>query len=282
MAATEVEVYAWLDGIDTAPLTAAEATLVGHLRPAWDAFFGMHDQVERWLSEGTAEGTTKAVTSINEGEAGGASATVLALADRMQDVAYARIDDVHAQQKLAQNRSTGILLGVGGAAALLAAAFAVSTTRSIVRRIGRIRAAADAIGRGDLTSRVGLALTDEIGQAGASLDAATASLRALVAQVAAASDQVAAAAGELAAGGEQLADASAQTSTQAGAVAVAAEQVSANVQAVAAGAEQMGPSIQEIARNAAAAAQVAAEATAVATATSSIVARARRVVRRDR
>ncbi|WP_230977234.1 methyl-accepting chemotaxis protein [Georgenia yuyongxinii] len=273
MAAAKAEVYAWLDGIDTAELTDAEAELVEHLEPAWDSFFGMHDQVERWLGENTDEGTNKAVTSINEGKVGGSAATVRALADRMQESAYARIDDVHAKQQAAQSRSTVILLGVGAGAALLAAALAVNATRSIVRRIGRIRAVADAIGNGDLTSRVGLALTDEIGQAGASLDAATASLRALVAQVTAASDQVAAAAGELAAGGEQLADASAQTSTQAGVVAVAAEQVSANVQAVAAGAEQMGPSIQEIARNAAAAAQVAAEATEVATATNSIVAK---------
>ncbi len=170
-----------------------------------------------------------------------------------------------------QVRIVSMVVAVVGS--VLAILLGLAVSRRIGAGIREVKKVTDALAAGDLTRTASLPQRDEVGQMAASLDVATANLRALVAGAATSSQQVAAAAEELSASTTQVSAGSEETSVQAGVVAAAAEQVSQNVQSVAAGAEQMGVSIREIAHNANEAARVAGQATEVAESTNQTVAR---------
>ncbi|WP_149203337.1 methyl-accepting chemotaxis protein [Actinotalea subterranea] len=263
-------VYEWLDALDTSTATPEEAAEFAKLRPAWDEFFEWDDRVVGWLAEGTPAAYRTAMEAIN-GEAGAAYSAIAEIADTVQASALERADAIAAEQDAAQQSSQILLIGVGSLAVLGAVVLAIVGTRSIVRPVARIADVAEAIGQHDLTRTTGLVSRDEVGRAGAALDRAVESIRALVGEVSTAADDVAAAAGALSSSTAEVTTGSQETSAQAGVVAAASEQVSRNVQAVAAGAEEMGASIREIAQNANEAARVAAQAVASSESTAATV-----------
>jgi methyl-accepting chemotaxis protein len=164
-----------------------------------------------------------------------------------------------------------LLVAVLALGVLLGVLVGVVVTRVITRPLKRVRRSLGALAQGDLTSRVGIAQRDEVGQAATALDAALEELQALVGSVVGSADAVAASSEELSATATQIEASAQETSAQSGVVAGAADEVSRSVQTVAAGAQEMGASIREIATNAEAASAVAAQAVTAAAQTSATV-----------
>ncbi|SCX44006.1 methyl-accepting chemotaxis protein [Klenkia marina] len=270
---SKATVYAWLDGVDTDAMDATERAAFDQLRPAWDSYFAWDDQVVEWVRPGTQAGLATAQTSINGGEAGEGYTVVLGLADTIAGSAQGRLDGLAAAQAAAQDRATWLLWAAGLGGLLLAALLAWRTTRGLVRPLDRVRQVAEGIGAGDLTRRTGLTSGDEMGRAGAALDAAAAQLQGVLGTVVRSADAVAAASQQLSAASAQISASSADTADQSGLVSAAADEVSRSVATVAAGAEQMSASIREIAQNADEAARVAGEAVTEAEQTNATIGR---------
>jgi len=271
--ASKASIYQWLDDVDTSGMDTAEKAAFDQLRPAWDSYYTWDDQVVEWVRPGTQAGLATAQTSINGGDAGAAYTVVLGLADTIADSANGRLADLVDQQAAAQHRATWLLWTAGAVGTLLAALLAWGVTRSLVRPLDRVRSVAEGIGSGDLTRRTGLTTHDEMGRAGAALDAAADQLRAVLGSVVRASDAVAASSSQLSSSSSRIAASSAETADQSGLVSSAADEVSRSVATVAAGAEQMSASIREIAQNANEAARVASAAVTEAETTNATIAR---------
>jgi methyl-accepting chemotaxis protein len=124
---------------------------------------------------------------------------------------------------------------------------------------------------GDLTRRVEVVSTDEVGAMAVSLNTAMDSMRDTLETVQGSATSLAAASEQLTGVSSQIAATAEETAAQAGVVAAASEEVSRNVQTVAASSEEMGASIREIAQNTHEAVKVAAQAvTAAETANSTV------------
>jgi len=130
----------------------------------------------------------------------------------------------------------------------------------VIRPVTAVRNGLVAMARGDLTARVTVTSTDEVGQMAAALNEAGESLRTTIQATAESAQALAASAEELTGNSESISGSAEEAAAQAGTVAAAAEQISRNVQTVAAGSEEMGASINEIAQNASEAARVAGTA----------------------
>ncbi|TYP80445.1 methyl-accepting chemotaxis protein, partial [Blastococcus xanthinilyticus] len=266
-------VYEWLDGVDTDAMDADEKAAWSELRPAWDFYFEMDDQVVAWISDGSPEGFRTAVESINGGEAGKGYGIILDIADRVETSAGERVEQLQVDQLDAQERATVLLGVVGALAVVLAALLAVTVSRSVVRPLGRVTGALEALAKGDLTVEPHVRTRDEVGRMAAALTTAQENLRSLIGSVVSSADAVAASSEELSASAGQIASSAEETSAQAGVVSSAADEVTRSVQTVAAGAEQMGASIREISQNAAEASEVAARAVTAAETTTATVAK---------
>jgi methyl-accepting chemotaxis protein len=112
---------------------------------------------------------------------------------------------------------------------------------------------------------------DEIGQAGAALNAMKNNLHKMIQSISSSAMQVASASEELNTTSQQITANSEETSAQADVVSKATQAVSQNLRTVASGAEEMGASIKEIAKNATEAARVATSAVKVAETTTATV-----------
>jgi methyl-accepting chemotaxis protein len=141
----------------------------------------------------------------------------------------------------------------------------------VIRPVTAVRNGLVAMAAGDLTARVDVSSTDEVGQMARALNEASESLRTTVQATAESAQALATSAEELTASSESIAASAEEAATQAGTVSAAAEQISRNVQTVAAGSEEMGASINEIAQNASEAARVAAGAVQAAETTTQTV-----------
>jgi methyl-accepting chemotaxis protein len=194
------------------------------------------------------------------GEAEKAGEIVDTLADR--DIANAKSSAAKASATYTSARTTTISVLVIGL--VLAIAFGLFVSRTIVRALRRVSEVVAAIARRDFTRTAGVASRDEIGQMARQLETATAGLRETVGHLSDSSRTLAGAATELSAVTEQIAGSAEQTSSRAGVVASAAAEVSRNVATVSAGSEEMSASIREIAGSATDAAVVARSAVGIA------------------
>ncbi|MBL7262080.1 methyl-accepting chemotaxis protein [Actinoplanes sp. LDG1-01] len=181
-----------------------------------------------------------------------------------------------AQQHLAESRYQStkwlvIVILIGGG--LLGIALALGITRLIVRPLAQCVSALERVGTGDLTVRVKVGSSDEVGRMAQTLNHTAAAMAGTVGRVHSNSDLLASASEQLSAVSAQLAASAEETSAQVSTVSDSAGQVSAGVQAVAAGADEMGVSIREISNSANEAAGVAAEAARTAESTNTSVAR---------
>jgi len=108
-----------------------------------------------------------------------------------------------------------LMCGIGAAALLLAAGVAWWITRSITRPVARALQVANTVAAGDLTSRIEVTSTDELGELLQALKGMNDSLAATVGTVRVGTDTIAVAAAQVAAGSQDL---SSRTEQQAGAL----------------------------------------------------------------
>ncbi|MEU8242214.1 methyl-accepting chemotaxis protein [Actinoplanes missouriensis] len=152
---------------------------------------------------------------------------------------------------------------------LLAAAIARLIVKPLVRTV-------EALGRvagGDLTARVPVDSTDEVGRMSEALNTTVAAMSTMVGRITDSSTVLASASEEMSAVAAQLSASAEETAAQVDTVSESAGQVSTSVQTLSAGADEMGVSIREISTNANQAAGVAAEASRAAESTNASVAR---------
>jgi len=131
------------------------------------------------------------------------------------------------------------------------------TARAISKPLQRTVEALKSVEAGDLTERLAVNSTDEVGQMAAALNKTLDQLSSAMASIARNSQTLASSSEELTAVSQQMSSSAEETSTQSGVVAAAAEQVTKNLQTVATATEEMTSSIKEIAKNAQEAAKVA-------------------------
>ncbi|MEU4221168.1 methyl-accepting chemotaxis protein [Actinoplanes sp. NPDC026623] len=145
-------------------------------------------------------------------------------------------------------------------AAAVAALVAWWITRSITRPLDDAATVLAGVADGDLTRRVNVTSTDEVGQMGRSVNAALGSISNVITELTHSAAGLADTSRRIGGLSGQIAKGAEESSAQANVVAGAAQEVSLNVQTVAAGAGEMGASISEISHNAHEAATVAATA----------------------
>jgi methyl-accepting chemotaxis protein len=189
-------------------------------------------------------------------EADKAGTIVDALADH--DITKAASSAAKATSTYVRARTTTVTVLVVGL--LLAVAFGLYVSRSIVTALRRVSDVVAGIAHRDFTRSAGVASRDEIGRMAGQLDTANAGLRETVGRLTDNSRTLAGAATGLSAATEQIAGNAEQAKSRASMVAAAAEDVSRNIATVSAGSEEMGVSIREIASSAADAALVAQSA----------------------
>ena len=159
------------------------------------------------------------------------------------------------------------------AAVVIALLVAWRTARSITRPLDEAGSVLEAVAAGDLTRRLDVRSTDEVGRMSRSMNTALTSMSTVMGSFAGSAGSLASASERISRISAQLASGAQQSSTQADVVAASADEVSRSVQTVAAGSEQMGASIQEIARNAGEAATVAGRAVSAVRTTTETVSR---------
>jgi methyl-accepting chemotaxis protein len=119
-------------------------------------------------------------------------------------------------------------------------------------------------GDADLTRRIEVASSDEIGELGESFNSFSSRIQTDIKSIGDQASTLSQASDQMRGLFQQIASANEETSTQAGMVSAAAEQVSANVQSVATATEELNANTREIATNASEAAQVATRAVDIA------------------
>ncbi|MCK5379352.1 MAG: methyl-accepting chemotaxis protein, partial [Acidobacteria bacterium] len=152
----------------------------------------------------------------------------------------------------------------------------LGTTQAIVTR--PIRELAErfddiARGKGDLTKRLTVHSTDEIGQLGLSFNTFSEAIQKDISSIANEATSLAGASGHLLGLSRQIAAASESTATQVSMVSTAAEEVSVNAQSMATATEELNANTREISVNASEAARVATEAVDTAEKTAATFAR---------
>jgi len=163
------------------------------------------------LQDGGADPAT--LTGMLEAETSpalaGYEAQVASLAERQNR----RADEERELVTAAIATGVRLMWTVGLLAIALGAALAWVLTRSITRPLRNAVDVANAVARGDLSSRIEVSSSDETGELMAALKAMNANLNALVTRVRSGADSIATAAGEVAAGNQDL---SSRTEQQAG------------------------------------------------------------------
>jgi len=164
----------------------------------------------------------------------------------------------------ARDRSRVLMSGLGFVALLLATTFAWLITRSITKPLFRTVRVLEAVAEGDLTRRLEVSSTDEVGRMGEALNQTLEKVRSVFGSIGSSAEALASASEELTAVSQQMASSAEETSVQANVVSTAAEQVSGNVQMVATNAEEMTVSIREVSQHASHARAVATQGTELA------------------
>ena len=168
---------------------------------------------------------------------------------------------------LSSAQHTSVTMGIFalvGIAVSLVVSFMIarSITAPLRRTVLMIKDVAQ--GEGDLTARLEVKSTDEVGEVCMWFNTFIEKLEGIIRSIGKNTQGLAGSAEELTSVSHQMSSNSEETAAQANVVSAASEQVSKNVQTVAAGAEEMGASIKEISKSTSEAARVAKEAVEVA------------------
>jgi methyl-accepting chemotaxis protein len=196
-----------------------------------------------------------------------------AAVDRLQDAEFAEAEQWRAGAE-SDYKSSRMLMTLAAVIGLAAAfGLALWVTALVVRPLRRVADVLRSVANGDLSNRVEVSSTDEVGVMAEALNQAIESMRSTVQTMDQTASSLASSATQLTGISAQIASGTGEASDQANVVAAAAEEVSRNVQTVAAGADEMGLSIREIAQNASEAAKVASQAVMAAESTNQAVSR---------
>ncbi|GEM_PF-3460727 len=159
---------------------------------------------------------------------------------------------------------------------LAVCAITLGTTQAIITRpIQELAERFDDVakGRGDLTKRLTVHSTDEIGQLGTSFNTFTEAIQKDISSIGSEATSLAGASDHLLGLSRQIAAASEATATQVSMVSTAAEEVSVNAQSMAIATEELNANTREISVNASEAARVATDAVDTAETTAATFAR---------
>lgn len=176
---------------------------------------------------------------------------------------------------LANASSNSRMLLLTGLFTLLAACVAVALVirSTVIKPLISVKGLLQQLADGDLTHRVEVTSSDEVGQMAEALNMTVERIGEVVKEIGEESVNVANASEEFSAVSQQISANSEETSAQANTVSTATEQVNRGLQTVATATEQMSASIREIAKNATEAAKVADNAMKTAQETNIIVAK---------
>jgi methyl-accepting chemotaxis protein len=151
-------------------------------------------------------------------------------------------------------------VGVSGVAAMLIALVAWVTARSIATPLQKASEVMAAVAEGDLTPRLEVGSSDEVGRLAVSINATLESLAELMSGINQRASTLTGSATELSALSSQLSGNADDVSEKAGMASTSGEEISASVRSVAAATEEMAACIRDVARNSQEAMNVASAA----------------------
>jgi methyl-accepting chemotaxis protein len=267
---------------DLASFQADSAKFLADFRAdkdVFDAFETAHRKSELAAYHQYVSLSGRANAAFVAGHRGAAEKLIAALAVNTMVVPAQDLLAHQSDQSIGANKSASATASTDGTlivvislvATGLSLALARIITRSITRPLGEAARVVEISADGDVTVRVGVDSSDEIGHMAASLNRQLDSRQDLMRRIDSMSRSLSKAAEGLSAISTNLASSSEEASVQATTVSAAAEQVSANVNGVAAASEELNASIAEIARSANDAAVVANQGVNVARSTSETV-----------
>ncbi len=176
-----------------------------------------------------------------------------------EDIAAAADKEVNQNDKVI-SKCRNILIALGVFATLLLSIFAHFIMRSIILPLGKTVKVLDELADGNLTTRLDINGTDEIGQMAKALNRSIENIRITLKAIDEHSETLSFSSKELTEVSKHMAGNAEHTSKQMEVVARGSNDVNINVQSLASGTEEMGASIQEIAHTAGDAAKVAGDA----------------------
>ncbi|NHC44151.1 methyl-accepting chemotaxis protein [Motilibacter aurantiacus] len=258
-----------LTAVTTGLQTSTRETADGQLRQVGAQVTTAAGAAQDVLDTVTAAVADGRIDAIPVPAAEAATSAVAGLSDRLvtdlDRLLETRIDGFVSAKRVVQ--------GVTGAALLLFAYLLAGCYLSTVPPLRRTRQALDRIREGDLTVRVAVDTSDEVGAMGRALNEAAESLTGTMQAITSNAEAVSSAAGTLRNASGDLFDAS---RTAAGETASAAQEVrtvTTSADTVAQGTTEIGAAIREIAQGSSAATAVAASAVASTRGSSELVAR---------
>ncbi|GAA2630706.1 hypothetical protein GCM10010399_73390 [Dactylosporangium fulvum] len=192
---------------------------------------------------------------------------------RLQDGDVAEAEQWRATAESDYTTSRNLMILAAAVGLLAAFGIGLWVTSLVVAPLRRVADVLGAVAEGDLSHRVDVRSTDEVGVMAQALNRATESMRTTVQTMDQTASSLASSASQLTGISAQIASGTGEASDQTNVVAAAAEEVSRNVQTLAAGTDEMGASIREIAQNASEAAKVASQAVMAAESTNQAVSR---------
>jgi methyl-accepting chemotaxis protein len=220
-----------------------------------------------WTDMAAKDATYRAATASGDPQAqtlgDAATAAYLKLQADITDLKDALVaDEKSSRAQIGDSFSTArtITLTLLALGVLLAVGLGSLLARGIRNRIVPVRAAAEALARGDLTATLDSSAVDELGQLSAALDQGLGRMRAMVSDVVVSAGEMTTLVGDLTVATVSVVEASATGVRHAETVSGTAQTVSGNVAQLATGAEEMTASIREISRSAQQAAAVADDA----------------------
>ena len=151
-------------------------------------------------------------------------------------------------------------VGVSGVAALLIALVAWVTARGIATPLEKASEVMASVAAGDLTPRLKIGSSDEVGRLAGSINATLESLSELMSRIGQSASTLTGSATELSALSSQLSGNADDVSEKAGVASTSGEEISANVRSVAVATEEMAACIRDVARNSQEAMNVASAA----------------------
>ena len=252
------------DGAKNPTLDAREVQAIGD---AFRSYYnGAREVSTRMIAHESGEGLNAALERMR--------GDYLALNTRVDALqAHAKEDMGKGFSKMlsAQASIKRVLLIVIVLAAVVFLGLTLSVVRSITRPLQEVAEVAAGLAQGEVTKRVQVNTSDEIGEMGTALNGALDKVAGAIRTIGENATGLATASEELTAVSQEMTGSAEQTATQANAVSAAADQVSKNVHTVATAVEEMTASVREIARNAHEAAKVATEAVRVADSTNTTI-----------
>ncbi|HVN75151.1 MAG TPA: methyl-accepting chemotaxis protein [Thermoanaerobaculaceae bacterium] len=252
------------DGAKNETLDGRELQGIGEAFKSYYA--GARDVSTRLIGRESGEGISAALERMRSDYLA-LSGRVNALRARSkEDMTRGFADMIQALRSLAW-----VLAGVIIVSAGIFLALTLSVVRSITAPLAGVTEVAAGLANGEVTKRVHVESTDEIGAMGTALNGALDKVAGTIRTIAENANGLGTASEELTAVSQEMTGSAEQTATQANAVSAAADQVSKNVHTVATAVEEMTASIREIARNAHEAARVATDAVRVADSTNTTI-----------